>query len=191
MTETSSYRCEIPVVFLIANKTATSSIYLLCNGFQYALDGLRVKHGHFGGGSGVDKKKKKKREKNSCRRHSNCRGGAPRRGDEIHKGAKAKRERVLSHAHAHARTRRVHTRDTHAHRQWTSEITFYRKRRGLLKINTILLPRGVPPTSAVAGRRHRASSRPLPPRMSPSTGIPPPRPPTDNSVDRRARQEGR
>lgn len=50
------------------------------------------------------------------------------REDAWHKGAK-RGESYATHSHTH--------------RQWTNEITIYRKRRRLLKINTILLPTAV------------------------------------------------
>lgn len=101
------------------------------------------------------------------------RGGVVKRGQRAQR-CESETSYALTQTHAHVHT---HARE---HCQWTSEITFYRKQRRLLKINTIRLPYGVP-TSAVACRRHRGrrrhrrtSSRPLPPRTRPSTGIPTP-----------------
>jgi len=98
-----------------------------------------VKHRHFGGGKFKKKNSKSGRYSaqdddigylsiGRARQHTHKRDyragvGEEGRGGAAHKGAK-KRARTATRAQ---------------HCQWTSEITIYRKRRRLLKINTILL----------------------------------------------------
>lgn len=127
--------------------------YLLGDGFQYALDGFRVKDGHLDGGradargwprrdggarSSRAKNGKMSREPLCGRRWSRVRFD---RYDDGTPGARSgERKRERERVGGERETRRCETNDlyygerarTHGrtgHCQWTSEITIYRKRR--------------------------------------------------------------